>query len=778
MNSFINDLFLFLTYSQKVKKLNTVIAGIAACLFISIGASGQGRPIGFWRSHLPYNNVHSIATDGITIYAATNLSMSTNNVVTKEWYQYAKTEGMSDLRTSCIGYDIYSGTAILAYQNGNIDLFRDNSFYNIPDLKRRSVSGSKTIHNIYTENGYAYLSTGIGVIVIDLKNREVKETYIFYQNAQEIETTGFTAAGDYYYVSSVSGLYRTPKSNPNPQIPSSWQLISTGVQLGHIASVGEKVFVSGTDSLFVLNNDTLQFIHRTDTTTTNIDGGKDALWIHTFHEENGGIVHKMNMNYDVIGTIHGGRPVALLELPDNSIWIADEYLGLMYYNREEDRLESFNTPGPNWYGAYGIYAENENVWVAHGAYNELYQPQGNRFGISRLTPHGWHSFNSGWFTPFGDSITDFVSITKNPVDNSLWAGSLATGLFILYPDDSHEILYRGSALHRQMLDTNMVSANSITPDEHGNMWITQHMSEKELAVRTKEGKWYHFGTPYQRTLPHSAAGLLIDKAGNKWFHAAHGPAMVIVYDDNNTIENPADDRHRAFGNAENIPGTRVHSMAIDRTGIIWVGTDDGIARISCPEQAFQSNCLPELPKVQYDQFVGHLFMEEQVRTIAVDGANRKWVGTSNGAWLVSPDGDQIIYRFTEENSPLPSNIVHKIAVDGVTGDVYFGTDNGLISFRSTATNGNEAGSTIVSYPNPVPSGYAGTIGIRGLTENADVRITDISGQLVHRTTAHGGQAVWNGRDYTGKRAQSGVYLIFATNSDGSETNTGKIVFME
>src|SRR5690606_33054955 len=139
--------------------------------------------------------------------------------------------------------------------------------------------------------------------------------------------------------------------------------------------------------------------------------------------------------------------------------------------------------------------------------------------------------------------------------------------------------------------------------------------------------------------------------------------------------------------------------------------------------------------------------------------NRKWVGTANGVWLISEDGEKVIYRFSEDNSPLPSNQIRRINIDPVTGDVYISTSKGLVSFRSTATEGKEAiEDPLLVYPNPVPPGFSGMIAVRGLTENADVRITDISGQLVYRTKAFGGQAVWNGRDYTGHKVQSGVYL--------------------
>ena len=166
--------------------------------------------------------------------------------------------------------------------------------------------------------------------------------------------------------------------------------------------------------------------------------------------------------------------------------------------------------------------------------------------------------------------------------------------------------------------------------------------------------------------------------------------------------------------------------------------------------------------------------------IAVDGANRKWVGTQNGVWLLSPDAgnSKIIQHFTQDNSPLPSNKIQHISIDPVTGDVYIGTEGGLVSYRGSATEGTTEKSQVLSFPNPVPSGYKGTIAIRGLPENADVRITDINGQLVYKTTALGGQAVWSGYDYKGRRPQSGVYLVFASNADGGQVYSGKLVFLQ
>jgi ligand-binding sensor domain-containing protein len=252
-----------------------------------------------------------------------------------------------------------------------------------------------------------------------------------------------------------------------------------------------------------------------------------------------------------------------------------------------------------------------------------------------------------------------------------------------------------------------------------------------------------------------------------------------VYDDGGTPDNLNDDRQVHLGTSVgqgNLPSNTVRCLAKDRDGAIWLGTDAGIGIVNCPSLVIDGQCDAEQRVVQYDNFAGLLFSNESVRAIAVDGGNRKWIGTLNGVWLLSPDALTILNRFTVDNSPLPSNTIEKIAIDGVTGDVYFGTADGLVSYRGTATVASDQGSKIQTFPNPVPAGYSGQIAIRGLTTDADVRITDITGKLVYRTKANGGQATWNGLDYTGSRPSSGVYLIFVSDKLGTETAAGKLLF--
>ncbi|HET9433497.1 MAG TPA: two-component regulator propeller domain-containing protein, partial [Chitinophagaceae bacterium] len=265
-----------------------------------------------------------------------------------------------------------------------------------------------------------------------------------------------------------------------------------------------------------------------------------------------------------------------------------------------------------------------------------------------------------------------------------------------------------------------------------------------------------------------------------WIVSPKGNGL-IVFNDNATIDNSADDKWELYQSGAgigNLPTNNVLSIAKDKNGFIWIGTADGIAVIQCPQNVFSpQGCDALLPVVTESGFNQYLFKGEEVRSIAVDGADRKWVATKNGAWLISADGDGVIHRFTEENSPLLSNNVKGIAIDSKTGEIFFATANGICSFRSTATEGGETNSNVLVFPNPVPPGYGGTIAIRGIVNNAIVKITELDGRLVYQTRALGGQAVWDGKDYKGRRISSGVYLVLISDDGRKENLATKIIFI-
>lgn len=748
-------------------------------LFFLLGLSlasqhyAQDRAIGHWRAHVYYNNALGVATDGVTLYAISDESFYTYNPAQGELKGYSKADGMSDVKMSCIAYDPVTDMVVLAYRNTNIDLFIHETFYNIPDIRLKSITGSKEIYDIYITGGNAYLSTSFGVVVLDLEKREVKETYAFTQQSQPIPVKRFSNHNGYFYALTANGLYRAPDNSPYLQAFSSWQHIDNRLNYSGITVAGTNLLVSTRDTIFSLTGNLLTPVYGSPYEIERLDSHESGIYVNEYIPSNySGWIKSLNMDYSIADSFRVmGKPAGVVTT-GSIAWVADAYNGLG--ERDAGGWLNFILPnGPNGFSTYDILPYNKEVWIAHGSVDENWVYQFNRQGLAHLKDDKWKAYDRRNI-PELDTTTDYIVLAKDPVDGTIYAGSYTNGMLVLKPDGSYEYYRHNSFLDDAPPDIGSYRVGGITFDHNGNLWILQSSTQYDLIVRTKDGAYHKYSGAGSRNY---VAHLIVDDYNQKWYILPRGG--VAVYNDNHTPENGNDDSYARLTVADNMPSNTTYCIAKDKDGTIWVGTDDGIGIINCPGEVINGNCQVEKRIVQYDQFAGFLFQGERVKTIAVDGANRKWIGTMNGVWLVSPDGDKIIHRFTIENSPLPANEIQKIAVDPVTGDVYFGTYAGLVSFRSTATDadGPDKG-TIITFPNPVPSGYQGTIAIKGLVENADVRITDVSGQLVYRTKALGGQAVWNGLDYTGRRPQSGVYLIFVTNADGTEAATGKMVFME
>ena len=758
----------------------------SAYLFFTEPLKAQDRAIGQWRNHLPYNNAIGVATDGQTLFAISEKGFFSYDNASGQLSAYSKVEGMADVGMAQVGYDAATNTVILAYQNSNIDLFKDNSFYNIPFLKNYPFSGSKVVNNIYTDKGRAYLSTGLGIVVVNLDTKKVAETYVFSKDKQTIAINAFTADAAFFYAATPRGLYSIERNNPNLQAFSAWKALDTLHSYTSLATVANKVFVLSDDSLLAVNGATLQYVRTLDDSSeARIDAGKTALYLTNFYNTRFySQVRKINPAYQVTDSFKRGllgNVKQAVELADTSLWVADAYYDYGLSKLVDSIHKDQRIPtGPYAPTVFDILPYNKEVWIAHGAFDDNYIRKGNPYGMSHFKDDSWGNYRPANFGVISD-VFDIVNITKDPVDGTIYGGTLEKGMVTATPEGNNQYkigLLRDGIFQAKTNEPQTVPANSSAFDQGGNLWVTQNLVGNELAVRTPGGDWYHYTTPFTGGLAHAAAGILVDDNNQKWYFGPQGRG-VMVYNDGNTPENGSDDTYAQFrkgAGSGNLPSDYVYSIAKDRDGAIWVGTNDGIGIISCGYAATQGPCDAELRVVQYDQFPGYLFAGERVQAIAVDGANRKWIGTANGVWLVSPDANKVIQRFTAKNSPLPSDAVQDIAIDPITGDVYIGTDQGMVSYRFTATDGATTNSDIITFPNPVPGGYKGTIAIKGVANNADVRITDIAGQLIYRTKALGGQAVWSGLDYTGHRPQSGVYLIFVTNKDGSQTATGKMIF--
>jgi hypothetical protein len=741
----------------------------------------QIQPIGQWREHLPWHQAIQVVNTTGNIWAATPYSIFSVDLDENSIERFSKISGLSETGISAIGVDATTQQLIIAYTNSNVDILQDGAVVNINAIKNSTITGDKTIYSVFVRNQLAYLSSGIGIVVIDLVRHEIKDTYIIGNGGNKIKVNALAANADFFYAATAEGLKKAPVSNSNLADFRNWQIESNGLSEGAIQAVvvaQNNVIVQKNDSLFKLNGANWDFLYRDGWTIKNLTVSGDKIILSETQNTAGRII-VLNAAGSVTNTLQ--QPNFIISprqsiFFQNEYWIADSVAGLSKYTGTS--FQSYIPNSPPSIASSGMDAYNKKVYAAAGAVNSNWEPTGNKNGIYRFAGNQWDFFNAR-NRPLFDSLPDIMSVLADPVDESIWAGSFGGGLVNIRNDNQLTIFKQNSPIQPAYFDNNSYRVSGLARDAEQQVWVANYAANSELHVRKTDGNWHSFSIPFP--LPEKAVSqIVVDDVNQKWIVSPKGGGLVC-FNHGQAVDNSSDDQwkwYRSGAGNGNLPDNTVLSIAKDKSNFIWVGTARGIGIIYCPQQVFaQGGCEAILPVVQQDNFAGYLFRDEQVQAIAVDGADRKWVGTKNGIWLISADGEKTIYRFTTENSPLPDNDIKQIAIEGQSGEVFFSTAKGIVSFRSTATEGTTSNSNVLVFPNPVPPGYTGTIAIRGVANNAIVKITEMDGRLVYQARALGGQATWNGKDYRGRTISTGVYLVLVSDDARQENLVTKIVFI-
>lgn len=761
-----------------------IIFFLSLLLFSCIHLPAQDliQPVGLWREHLPYNSAIDVTYSNEKIYCATSYSLFTVERNDNTIERFSKVTGLSETGISTIYYDNANEKLLIAYRNSNIDFIYRNDIINLPDIKHDNIIGDKTIYAVYSRGINYYLSTGLGIIVVDGEKYEVKDSWFIGNGGNQVKVNGFTSDAIFFYAATGEGLKRASINTINPADYNNWQLVSgsNGLPVSSCQNVlfaGNKIIVQKDDSLFVENGNgwSLFYADGWPIVNSNVSEGKIVLC----QQKQTGEARVVILNTNAVVERILIQP-GVISLPKKGIvvqddpWIADETGGLSHFTASSFEQYKINSPRSIASGEMTVY--NNIFYSTAGEVDESWNGQHNTNGIYVLKEGGWTNINHDVFSQL-DSMPDFITIDIDKKDETIWAGSYGGGLLHRKIDQSFEIFKQG-IIGSVISDPSSYRVSGLMFDKENNLWVSNYGATQPLLLRKNDGSWIKFSVPF--TLNENAlTQIIVDDNNYKWIVAVKGNGL-ICYDHGSSIENIGDDHWKIFkqgaGNG-NLPG-EILCVAKDKNGFIWAGTNNGIGVIQCPQDVFTAQgCEAVWPVVQQGNFAGYLFNGEEVRSIAVDGADRKWIATKNGAWLISATGEKVIYQFTEENSPLLSNDVKKITINGKTGEIFFATQKGICSFRSTATEGTDKNETVLVFPNPVPPNYTGTISIRGLVNNAIVKITEMDGRLVYQTRALGGQAVWDGKDYKGRKISSGVYLILISDDGRKEKTAAKIVFI-
>ncbi|MCB9246846.1 MAG: hypothetical protein H6606_10500 [Flavobacteriales bacterium] len=738
-------------------------------IFSFFNAPAQNVPMGGWRIHLPYNAVFSIAEGPERLYIGAERGFYSFHKKSGEIELYSKVTGFSDVEVSKLAWHNDLNLLFIAYANTNIDILKSNGvIVNISAIKRESILGIKRINDIHFQGNLAYLSCSFGIVVVDLVKNEIKDNYLnIGPGATSINIESVAFYGDHIYAATQFGLMRAHLDDQDSwQDFNKWSFVRTASYTDHLKVFNNEMYAVMDSVLEVFDGSNWRFFEgNVRRVTVSLDVNHDHLVVAqhkqiTVVDQSGNrrVLPENIINY------------ALLDY-EGFVWTGGRFTGLMRIDKAGQY--SFLTPnGPFGPTSFSMASSGSQIWVAGGTPTGSWQPTFNNLGYYWYDGEKW---TNRLRRDEVDRLYDFVSVA---VSNSgdAFVGSMGEGIlhlkhgqFVAVYDEMNTPLSR---------DNTFTGITGLALDESNNLWVSNYESQAPLKVRTPQNQWFSY------TLPVNGIGeLVVDKFGQKWIAAVNEPNTgICVFKEEDGLGG-SNQRVRLLDNSPRtggLPSNIVKSLAVDHDGRIWVGTEEGLAVFFNPRDVFEGGEIADAQQIIIDdgKDVGFLLGNEVINDIAVDGANRKWIATNTGAWLVAADGSGVVRHFTETNSPLLSNSVQCLAIDLPNGEVFFGTDKGIISYRDDATAAGDKHGDVIVFPNPVRPNYDGPITIQGLPANATVKITDVAGRVVYEMVANGGTAVWEGRNFEGKRPATGIYLIFSANEEDEDALVSKLLIVK
>ena len=744
--------------------------------------NGQTR-LGQWRTHLPYKYCKLVEVTHDRIFCSSTGGLFTYNLVDNSVEKLSKIDGLSDIGVSAMRWSSQLNTLILAYQNSNIDIIREGVILNMPDILKKQITGDKSIYDIYFLGNNAYLSTGFGIVVLNLEKDEIKETYYIGDNGDALRVNRVTSDGTFIYAATEKGIKKGLLDDPFLVDYSAWDAIidipNADGAFSNIAFFGNAFFASYRDPAGVQDkvyyndgNGWMDYPYFTMTGCLEILNHGDYLTLVDNDQ-----VNLINSDFLVIQKLWTGSPRSASIDNESNIWTADFGGGLIT-----------NQGGENW-SVIPDGPQSTNVYKMASADNILYTVQGgitgswnNQFYLAKL-----EIFREGkWEYQTNPESRDLLNLAVDPADTEhVYTGSWGYGVHE-YRKGEEVAQYKeyNSSLQSIIPGGDFIRIGGITFDPAGNLWITNSNVAEPISVLMPNGNWKSFRADNMITEFDALGDILVTQSGHKWVIIPRGHGLFAM-DDNGTIEEASDDEYKRVNVVDkygDVITNDIRSFAEDHNGNLWLGTSRGILVIYSPQRLFTDGSVYAqeiiVPRNDGTDKGDVLLGEQIVTSIRVDGANRKWLGTAGGGvYLVSDDGLEQIKHFNTVNSPLLSNNIIDICVDGVSGEVFFGTDKGLISYKGDALTGSLQYDSVLVYPNPVRETYNGPVAIKGLLEKTTVKITDMSGNLVFETESLGGQALWDGKNFRGDRVATGVYMIYLSNSDGTLTHVTKLLFI-
>lgn len=739
-----------------------------------------------WQGYFSYTQIKAISESPTTIYAASENALFSKNNNTNIIKTTTTVDGLSGETITALYYSPTFNKTIVGYQNGLLIVINeaDGSMLKVVDIINKNLPSSiKRINNFMEFGGIAYVSTDFGIVQFNLATSKFGDTYFIGDNGVEIEVSQTAIYNGFIYASTSSGIRKGDTANPNLIDFKQWQVVNAG-DWSEITSFGAELYAVNTAGYvhkYDSGSNTFNGFLPLSEPTTNFRSNADYFIITTANTVfiyNKQMVLQRQISRNEVPEINSKFSCATVI--SDAVYIGTTENGLITTSLSPSSTYENITPiGPSRNSIFSMQVTPTQLWTVFGDYDTFYNPYPlDDFGISKFSTSGW--LNIPFDKVFG--AKSMSRIIVNPTnENEVYASSFFSGLLKI-EKDIPTVLYNQTNSDLESLaisppDPNYIDIriNGTAFDKSGNFWVTNSRVVNGLKVLSSSGQWKSYAMDKILSSPseNDFATMVIDKYGTKWM--ATSKNGVIGFNESSNAF-----KKITFGaDLGNLPIQDVRTVAVDTKNQLWIGTTKGL-RVLSNVNNFQteSQLTTESIIILEDNLAQELLYEQFISDIEVDGANNKWIATADaGVFMVSPNGQETKYHFTRDNSPLPSNIINDISINSSTGEVFIATSKGLISFKGIATSASENLSNVYVYPNPVRPEYEGTVKINGLLNKANVKITDIAGNLVYEATSEGGTLEWDTTAFGKYRVASGVYMIFISAQDGGETKVKKVMII-
>lgn len=782
---------------NSIPSMKKNIVSIALLLFVFSSILYAQVAMGKWRTHFAYNSVSQIAQSDNKIYGVSEGALFSVDKSDGGLEFYSKLSGLNGANISRIEFDSENQQLLIIYTNGNIDVMGSGGVINIPDLYNKQMSASKGINQIMFYQDKAYLACNFGIIVLNMKKKEIADTYYIGPNASEVKVLSTTIHNDSIYALTPTSLL---KASINEKFLVNYEFWSTSNELpgsGALQSIGSfagKLFLLRGAKLYMRDsNGWAPFIADISVGYFNVSNNKMLI-------NDGGnsiLATDESLNIKILKA-EGQVLDSEFDGTNSTYWFAANALGIISYKQISDE-----TPEISYYKPAGPALNYP--WDMTFAGKKLFVVPGGRWGAQDMREGVVMMYQDGVWTNIlgrtiqektGKRVLDFMNVAVDPTDDKhFFVSSYGTGLYefrenlfdSLYNESNSSIksIFPGDPLYMRL--------DGAVYDKQNNLFLTNTSVGAGIKVLLSNGEWRELNYPGVANKPTLGKIIISNQNQNqKWVSSVRSTTGICIFDDNGTITDQSDDKSTFYypfifpetdNNGQTImvsasPGA-VYSMAQDKNGVIWVGTDQGPFLFHNTSKVFDPDFTcsrVKIPRNDDTNNADYLLENEKIKAIAIDGANRKWIGTeSSGVYLMSENGQQTIQQFTVSNSPLLSNDILSIAINPITGEVFFGTGQGIVSYQSDAAAASDTFGEVYAYPNPVREGYTGVITITGLVADTQVKITDLSGNLVCETVSNGSLATWDGKDVHGRKVSTGIYLAICVSPDGTQSTITKIM---